>query len=106
MLLLRRNQLRLDDLAAPLAQGAARIHDTLTATATTAALPSPAHDDGRTTEPGLPAVPEDLPDPFEQDISPWVLRRLALAENLAVRVRRNADQINAQLAAPTDATAT
>ncbi|WOP16638.1 FUSC family protein [Ottowia sp. SB7-C50] len=106
MLLLRRNQLRLDDLAPPLAQGAARIHDTLTARATTAALPSPAHDDARTTEPGLPAVPEDLPDPFEQDISPWVLRRLALAENLAVRVRRNADQINAQLAAPTDATAT
>ena len=106
MLLLRRNQLRLDDLAPPLAQGAARIHHTLTATATTAALPSPANENGRTTEPGLPAVPEDLPDPFEQDISPWVLRRLALAENLAVRVRRNADQITAQLAAPTDATAT
>ncbi|HPZ57511.1 FUSC family membrane protein [Ottowia sp.] len=111
MLLLRRNQLRLDDLAPPLAQSAARIHDTLTAPASTAA-PSPAADDARTTEPGLPAVPEDLPDPFEQDISPWVLRRLALAENLAVRVRRNADQINAQLAAPTaptdatDATAT
>ena len=96
MLLLRRNQLTLDELAQPLAQGAACIHDILTAPASPAAADSDSH----TTERGLPAVPEDLPDPFEQDINPWVLRRLALAENLATRVRANASQINAQLAAP------
>ncbi len=96
MLLLRRNQLTLDELAQPLAQGAACIHDILTAPASPAAADSDSH----TTERSLPAVPEDLPDPFEQDINPWVLRRLALAENLATRVRANASQINAQLAAP------
>ncbi len=102
MLLLRRSQLRLGELAQPLEHGAARIHDALSGPDAPAGAGSSTH----TTEHGLPALPENLPDPFEQDINPWVLRRLALAENLAIHVRLNARQINAQLAAPTDATVT
>ena len=98
MLLLRRNQLNLDAIAAPLAQAAADIHARLMAP--TAASPPGAGDTGAKSDPALRAVPEDLPDPFEQDISPWVMRRLALAESLAASVRGNADLINAQLAAP------
>ena len=95
MLLLRRNQLRLEDLAEPLEQGAARIHASLTTPAPVpSALPAAAD-----SAPPLPAVPEALPDPFEQDIGPWVLRRLHLAEQLAVRVRGNADQVFGQLEA-------
>ena len=98
MLLLRRNQLNLDAIAAPLAQAAADIDARLTAP--TAASPPGADATGAKSDPALRAVPEDLPDPFEQDISPWVMRRLALAESLAASVRGNADLINAQLAAP------
>ena len=98
MLLLRRNQLNLDAIAAPLAQAAADIHARLMAP--TAASPPGAGDTGAKSDPALRAVPEDLPDPFEQDISPWVMRRLALAVRLAASVRGNADLINAQLAAP------
>ena len=98
MLLLRRNQLNLDAIAAPLAQAAADIDARLTAP--TAASPPGASATGAKSDPALRAVPEDLPDPFEQDISPWVMRRLALAESLAASVRGNADLINAQLAAP------
>ena len=98
MLLLRRNQLNLDAIAAPLAQAAADIHARLMAP--TAASPPGASATGAKSDPALRAVPEDLPDPFEQDISPWVMRRLALAESLAASVRGNADLINAQLAAP------
>ncbi|HOP91507.1 MAG TPA: FUSC family protein, partial [Ottowia sp.] len=98
MLLLRRNQLNLDAIAAPLAQAAADIEAKLTAP--TAASPPGASATGAKSDPALRAVPEDLPDPFEQDISPWVMRRLALAESLAASVRGNADLINAQLAAP------
>ena len=98
MLLLRRNQLRLEEIAEPLEQGAARIHATLTTPApATSTQPTAAPN----AEPGppLPAVPEALPDPFAQDIGPWVLRRLHLSEQLAVRVRGNADQVLGQLEA-------
>ena len=51
----------------------------------------------------LPAVPEVLPDPFEHDVSPWLLRRLHLAIELAERVRGNAQDVLAALAsAPAD----
>ena len=96
MLLLRRNQLRLEEIAEPLEQGAARIHATLTTPApATSTQPTAAPN----AEPGppLPAVPEALPDPFAQDIGPWVLRRLHLSEQLAVRVSGNADQVFGQL---------
>ena len=33
-----------------------------------------------------------LPDPFENDLSPWLLRRLDLAVEISVQVRRAADQ--------------
>ena len=34
-----------------------------------------------------------LPDPFERDLSPWLLRRLRLASELATRLRGDAQQI-------------
>ena len=99
MLLLRRNQLRLEEVAQPLELGAARIHTTLTTPAPAPSALSAAGPDAGAAPP-LPAVPEALPDPFAQDIGPWVLRRLHLAEQLATRVRGNADQIFGQLKAP------
>jgi uncharacterized membrane protein YccC len=34
-----------------------------------------------------------LPDPFESDLTPWLLRRLDLAIGMAEHLRRNADQV-------------
>ena len=101
LLLLRRDHLRLNEIAQPLSHAAARIHAALT-------LATPTPGDGAalgaappgTVGAGLPAVPEVLPDPFEQDVSPWLLRRLHLSVDLAERVRANADQVLAQVAPP------
>lgn len=39
-----------------------------------------------------------LPDPFETDLSPWVLRRLALASDMALQLRADADEVVQELA--------
>jgi hypothetical protein len=52
------------------------------------------------------ALPEVLPDPFQQDVSPWLLRRLRLAENLADQVRANAQAVLAELDASSPPTPT
>jgi uncharacterized membrane protein YccC len=40
---------------------------------------------------------ETLTDPFEQDLSPWLLRRLGLAANIAVQLRGDAEKIRRSL---------
>jgi hypothetical protein len=37
--------------------------------------------------------PANLPDPFENDLSPWLLRRLQLADGIARALRRDAQQV-------------
>ena len=87
MLLLRRDQLRIDEVEAPLIQAAGQIEHALTAES--------AH--GGDESPHLAAAAatpiEALPDPFENDISPWLRRRLALAVDLAVQMRKDANHV-------------
>ncbi|MDO9145176.1 FUSC family membrane protein [Rhodoferax sp.] len=40
-----------------------------------------------------------LGDPFDGDLSPWLLRRLQLADHIALQLRANADQVVRELAA-------
>ena len=80
MLLNRRDRLRLEDLSEQLAQAAEDLETKLTAGAT--------H-----TETSAPEIAQDLPDPFSQDLNPWLLRRLALASQLATQVSCNAEHI-------------
>jgi hypothetical protein len=37
--------------------------------------------------------PQALSDPFDSDLTPWLLRRLDLAIGMAEHLRRNADQV-------------
>jgi hypothetical protein len=37
--------------------------------------------------------PVSLPDPFEQDISPWLLRRLDIASRIAVQLQVDSARI-------------
>ena len=39
------------------------------------------------------AAPAALSDPFDQDLSPWLLRRLDLAAVIAGKLRADADQV-------------
>ena len=98
LMLLRRDRLRLVTLREPLAQAAVQIQHALTLgpepTPEGSAPQRPVELD-----PSLPAVPETLPDPYHQDASPWLLRRLALSETLALRVRGDALGVLAELSA-------
>jgi hypothetical protein len=38
-------------------------------------------------------TPAALPDPFDHDLSPWLLRRLDLAAVIATKLRTDADQV-------------
>ena len=49
-------------------------------------------------QPGAAVPPEPLPGPHELDLSPWLLRRLALATELAAQVRADAEAVLASLA--------
>ncbi|WP_245598083.1 FUSC family protein [Ottowia thiooxydans] len=91
MLLLRRDQLRLDEIEIPLMHAASRIEQILTGEAgsSTPMPPSLAAN--------MPTSIEALPDPFENDISPWLIRRLELAMDLARKMRSDADQALEQL---------
>ncbi len=83
ILLRRRGRFVPEQILAPLAQAAGRIEQALdTAQPASPALPAPAA-----------TAPLALPDPFESDLSPWLLRRLDLAEALAARVREDAEQV-------------
>lgn len=82
MLLLRRGRLNPGRIRAPLMQAAETIEDTLIASQPAAVAGAPAAD----ASPG----PVALPDPFENDLSPWLLRRLDLAVGIAVQLRDDA----------------
>jgi uncharacterized membrane protein YccC len=84
MLLLRRERLRPTQIRAPLARTAEAIEAALTGGAPVAVDGS-----GR---PGAQEGPVALPDPFENDLSPWVLRRLDLASGLAGLLRADAQE--------------
>ncbi|MCQ4145218.1 FUSC family membrane protein [Vogesella sp. AC12] len=82
MLLLRRDRLQPEQIRQPLQQAAQSIDSTLqhaggAAVAAAEAAPGPVL----------------LPDPFESDLSPWLLRRLELATRLAGQLRQDADQV-------------
>lgn len=95
ILLLRRERLDLPAIGQPLAEGAREIEDALNlAQPCPSSTATPAVGRGRP----LPAVPETLPDPFSPDSSAWLLRRLALAGELAALARGNAERVLAELA--------
>jgi uncharacterized membrane protein YccC len=85
MLLVRRDRLDPAKLAAPLQDAGDSIGNVLT----TAPAPIEAVED-RTI--GL-REPLALPDPFQHDLSPWLLRRLELATALATQVRSDAERV-------------
>ena len=81
-LLLRRERLRLEQIRPALQETDIAIESALS------------------TRPGTPrgtplanTTPVALPDPFESDLSPWVLHRLKLACEIALQVREDADQV-------------
>ena len=85
MLLLRRGRLNADRIRTPLHDAAELIAARLTnAGADTAPI-----DDGT----ALAAGPVALPDPFEQELSPWLLRRLHLAADIATHVNAAAREV-------------
>jgi uncharacterized membrane protein YccC len=83
MLLQRRDRLRLDEIRAPLKEASDRIGDALTRSGA-----GPSADRELDAE-----TASKLPDPFEQDLSPWLLRRLRLATGLAQSLRAEAAQV-------------
>ncbi len=89
MLLLRRGRLNAVRIAGPLAQAADRIDATLLGAA------APGSGQAQVSPEAAPG-PEPLPDPFANDLNPWLLRRLDLALLLAGQLRREADQVRQQ----------
>ncbi|MDP9991858.1 putative membrane protein YccC [Variovorax boronicumulans] len=87
MLVLRRDRLTPGEVEGPLARTAQRIEAAIGTTPTTG--PSQPESPGSTTVGG----PIPLPDPFDNDISPWLLRRLDLATALATQLRDDAARI-------------
>lgn len=87
MLVLRRDRLTPADIEGPLARTAARIEAAI-GSAPIAGADVPA---------GAPATalagPIPLPDPFDNDISPWLLRRLDLATAISNQLRDDAARI-------------
>ena len=84
LLLLRRGLLQPQQVQAPLKQAAERIEALLLGTAQAPASVPEVH-----ASPG----PEPLPSPYERDLTPWLLRRLRLATELAIQLRTDADQV-------------
>ncbi|WP_431111626.1 FUSC family membrane protein [Variovorax paradoxus] len=87
MLVLRRDRLTPGEIEGPLARTAQRIETAIGSAPTTG--PSLPESPGSTTVGG----PIPLPDPFDNDISPWLLRRLDLATALATQLRDDAARI-------------
>jgi uncharacterized membrane protein YccC len=85
MLLMRRERLQPEQIRTPLMQAAETIEDTLIGSQPAVSTDSPHHD--------ISPDPEGLPDPFESDLSLWVLRRLNLAVGVAVQLRDDTRQV-------------
>jgi uncharacterized membrane protein YccC len=86
MLLRRRGRLTPEQIDAPLQHAALAIATTLTQPAPPTAAAEAA------------AQTPELSDPFEGNLSPWLLHRLARAEGIAVQLRLDADRVLAELA--------
>ena len=89
LLLLRRGLLQADVLEQPLQQAAARIE---------AILAGAAPDSRLGADTGAAPGPEPLPPLVESDLTPWLLRRLQLAEGLALQLRAEAARVLAPAA--------
>jgi len=87
MLLLRRDRLDAEAVAAPLRQSADAIAATLEAGR------APDHDPDALHAALAPRDLTQLGDPFAQDLTPWLLRRLSLARELARQVHADAARI-------------
>jgi uncharacterized membrane protein YccC len=85
MLLLRRGRLNPQQIQEPLVQAAQAIGATLSG--------GPAQPSSATVVADTSLSPADLPDPFESDLSPWLLRRLHLADGIARALRSDAQQV-------------
>ena len=85
MLLRRRGRLTPEQIDAPLEHAALAIATTLTQ----AAPPNAAAE--------AAAQTPELSDPFEGNLSPWLLHRLARAEGISVQLRLDADRVLADL---------
>lgn len=91
MLLLQRGRLTPHQVDLPLQQTAQAIEATMGA----GALPP------QSAQVGTAALEWSvLGDPFDGDLSPWLLRRLQLANHIALQLRANADQVVHELAKP------
>lgn len=77
MLLLRRARLQQDRITEPLVRTAERIQGAL--------LPGAVQEAAQRTD-WVSLEPQLLPDPFEGDLTPWLLRRLELASSLATQI--------------------
>jgi uncharacterized membrane protein YccC len=87
MLVLRRDRLTPAEIEGPLVRTAQRIEAAIGAAPTTGpVMPESA---SATTL----AEPIPLPDPFDNDISPWLLRRLDMASGIAAQLRDDAARI-------------
>jgi uncharacterized membrane protein YccC len=84
MLLLRRGRLNAEQIRAPLQLAAQTIEATLSTDSTQAS--------NGLADAYAPSAGE-LPDPFEDDLSPWLLRRLHLAAGVAQHLRSEARQV-------------
>ncbi|MES1265317.1 MAG: FUSC family protein, partial [Variovorax sp.] len=86
MLVLRRDRLTPAEVEGPLARTAQRIEAIIGTPPTT----GPSMPEGPAT---TLSEPISLPDPFDNDISPWLLRRLDLATAIAAQLRDDAARI-------------
>ncbi len=87
MLVLRQDRLTPTEIEGPLARAAERIEAAIGTPPTVAAHPA----DSAPAAALGGAIP--LPDPFDNDISPWLLRRLDLALGIATQLRDDAARI-------------
>lgn len=85
MLLLRRGSLKLDTLTDALVQTGSRLRSTLVGKASSLGAGEDRSDEVQ--DAGV------LPDPLEGDLNPWLLRRLALATDIAERLRHDANDV-------------
>ena len=86
LLLRRRGRLTPEHIDTPLQHAALAIATALTQTAPPTAAAEAA------------AQTPELSDPFEGNLNPWLLHRLARAEGIAVQLRQDADRVLAELA--------
>lgn len=92
MLLQRRDRLHVEEIREPLQQAADRLQAVLAGAG-----------DANAAEPeDTPEPAGNLPDPFEHDLSPWLLRRLQLAIDIAAALRAEAGQVRNALATGAD----